>query len=139
MADLFCPDPYFDDPPILTAFDVNQSSRRPSVLFAPEAPIDFDIETGPLLAKDSFQDLAPDSPTKPAKPKGTSTINVPSALQRNPRQKTRYSTGNRNEERTDHGPTPQTEQKHDPLPPTATEYKNPSSAVKSCGRDWERL
>ncbi|CAJ1970450.1 unnamed protein product [Cylindrotheca closterium] len=70
MADLFRPDSYFDDPPNLAAFEVNQSHRRPSILFAPEAPIDFDIETGPLLAKDDFRDLAP------GLPKDMLTLNV---------------------------------------------------------------
>ncbi|CAJ1956271.1 unnamed protein product [Cylindrotheca closterium] len=133
MADLFCPDSYFDNPPIPAAFEVNQSHRRPSVLFAPEAPIDFDIETGPLLAKDDFQDLAPGFP------KDILTLKVPPTPRRNPRRKTRYSNGNRNGERTDNGPPPRTKQAHEPLPPTTTEYKNPSSAVKSRERNWERL
>ncbi|CAJ1946483.1 unnamed protein product, partial [Cylindrotheca closterium] len=129
MVDLFCPDSYFDNPPIPAAFEVNQSHRRPSVLFAPEAPIDFDIEIGPLLAKDDFQALAP------GLPKDMLTINVPPTPRRNPRRKTRYSHGHRNGERTDNGPPPRTEQAHEPLPPTTTEYKNPSSAVKSRERD----
>ncbi|CAJ1944841.1 unnamed protein product [Cylindrotheca closterium] len=72
-------------------------------------------------------------------PKDMLTINAPPTPRRNPRQKTRYSNGNRNGERTDNGPPPRTKQAQEPLPPTTTEYKNPSSAVKSRERDWERL
>ena len=139
MADLFRPDPHFDDPPIPIALEVNQSRRRPSVLFAPEAPINFDIETGPLLTKESFRGLAPDSPTRPPKPKGTLTIDVPSGPRRNPRRSTRSGDGNRNGEKTGTGPPPRDEQEHEPSQPAATAYKNPSSAVKSRERDWERL
>ncbi|CAJ1946162.1 unnamed protein product, partial [Cylindrotheca closterium] len=72
MADLFGFDASLEDSPIPECFEVYEACKRPSVLFDPGQPVNYDIESATLEAN-SFKDLILDS-DKPT-------------LKRNPRHK----------------------------------------------------
>ncbi|CAJ1957059.1 unnamed protein product [Cylindrotheca closterium] len=142
MVESSCPDPYYIDPPIFVMLEVNKSCRHPSLLLVTDASIKFDVEVGPLFTNESSQELTHDLPTRPPKPKDTFTIDVPSKPQCNTSRKVRFGHGNRpgNGEQPGTGPPRRNKQEHKTLPLADTMvYKNPSSAVKSCERNWEQL
>ncbi|CAJ1940700.1 unnamed protein product, partial [Cylindrotheca closterium] len=125
MAELLDLDPTYVTPVIPPEFEVYESHRRPSVLFVPEAPIDFDIESTPL------RDKIIDSPHK-------SSYSEP---RRSSRRKTRSEDGRWNsKDKTEQpSPPPRDPNAYESVPVVEPVYKNPSSAVKSRERDWERL
>ncbi|CAJ1938442.1 unnamed protein product [Cylindrotheca closterium] len=125
MAELFDLDPTYVTPIIPPEFEVYESRRRPSVLFVPEAPTDFDIESTPL------RDKLIDSSHKSSCPEP----------QRSSRRKTRSEDGRWNsKDKTEQpSPPPRDPNAYESVPVVEPVYKNPSSAVKSRERDWERL
>ncbi|CAJ1963334.1 unnamed protein product [Cylindrotheca closterium] len=60
MADLFGLDAAPEDSPIPECFEVYEACKRPSVLFDPGQPVNYNIESAPLDAN-SFKDLRLDS------------------------------------------------------------------------------
>ncbi|CAJ1934830.1 unnamed protein product [Cylindrotheca closterium] len=125
MAELFDLDPTYVTPVIPPEFEVYESHRRPSVLFSPEAPIDFDIESTPL------QDKIIDSSHK----------SLYSEPRHSSRRKTRSEDGRWNpKDKTEQpSPPPRDPNAYESVPVVEPVYKNPSSAVKLRERDWERL
>ena len=103
--------------PLPPEFQVYEARRRPSVLFAPEPSLVFDIESAPLV---------PSKPTKASNKDDT-------------QQKERHSSQSDNSNKTKPRPPPRIEHEDPPNDNGNTVYKNPSSAVKSRERDWERL
>ncbi|CAJ1928442.1 unnamed protein product, partial [Cylindrotheca closterium] len=125
MAELFDLDPTYVTPIIPPEFEVYESRRRPSVLFVPEAPTDFDIESTPL------RDKVIDSSHKSSCPEPRHSS----------RRKTHSEDGrwNSKDKWEQPGPPPRDPHTYESVPVVEPVYKNPSSAVKSCERDWERL
>ena len=105
----------YDDPdPLPPEFRVFETQRRPFVLFVPEPPIVFDIESAPLV------------PTKPTRAPETNSKHGKSSR----------SSGKDNS-RTNTRPLPRIDHEDPPDSNGNTVYKNPSSAVKSRERDWK--
>ena len=114
-------------PPELEVF---QHRTRKSVLFRKEPPTTFDLEAGPLITKEpesSKRSVVFDVESIPLKPQ-QSAPNPKGAPDRE-----RDKNGEK------HQVPPQPTFDDDPPPQTNTVYKNPSSAVKSRERNWERL
>ena len=65
LADVLGIDPVAPTPAMPPEFEVYQNVRRKPALFVPEANLAFDIESGPLIHKESFKDLITpkDTPT----------------------------------------------------------------------------
>ena len=168
LADIFEIDPFEVVPPMPPEYEVYEyNTRRKAALFVPVKDVPFDLESGPLIEKDSFRDLIPPKPPPeepdiaPTKrsvvfdieevpvagpgPTTTSTRTdddddqllgekVPKARQRSPRSP------KHGEPNDDAEPRQNPRRAFEDPPDTAPQaYKNPSSAVKSRERDWERL
>jgi len=113
------PDHHHADPdPLPPECLVYEARRRPPALFVPEPSVTFDIESAPL------------EPPKPTKT--TDSDNT---------RRTRSQSSRKDDDAKakSRPPPPRTEHEDPPNLNGNTVYKNPSSAVKSRERDWERL
>ncbi|CAJ1950921.1 unnamed protein product [Cylindrotheca closterium] len=119
MADLFGFGAAPEDSPIPECFEVYEACKRPSVLFDPGQPVNYDIESAPLEAN-SFKDLILDS-DKPT-------------LRRSPRHKAR---------KTPHGesgrPPPPRVHFDDTLTDAPPVYATAGPKTKKRQRNWEKL
>lgn len=156
MADVLGLDPQYVTPPMPPEYEVNEIRTRKSVLFQPDPPTVFDLESEPLVSKDSFKHLAPQKETPdlprskrsvvfdvesiplkaPGNPTNTNTDGDEQSRRR-PGARNKESDGSKDNPRAE--PPPRTVFDDDPPSQTTAVYKNPSSAVKSRERDWERL
>ena len=98
-------------------YEVYDARRRPPALLTTGPPADFDVEAM-IPARDP-----PDPSSKPAS---------------EPKER-RYPRRTRSQTRSVPDPPKRVRFAHDDQPPTNDRYRNPSSAVKSRERDWERL
>src|SRR6056300_1198686 len=113
------PDHHHADPdPLPPECLVYEARRRPPALFVPEPSVTFDIESAPLV---------PPKPTKTTDSDNT--------------RRTRSQSSRKDDDAKakSRPPPPLTEHEDPPNLNGNTVYKNPSSAVKSRERDWERL
>ena len=130
LADILGIDPYQDIPPMPPELEVFQHRTRKSVLFRKEPPTTFDLEAGPLITKEpesSKRSVVFDVESIPLKPQQSAS---------DPKE---ASDRERDQSGEKHQVPPQPTFDDDPPPQANIVYKNPSSAVKSRERDWERL
>ncbi|CAJ1955871.1 unnamed protein product [Cylindrotheca closterium] len=125
MAGLFDLDPAHVPQLRPPDFEAYKSGRQPSVLFVPEAPINFVIESTPLQNKpiDLTHKLSSSEP------------------RRSPRCKTHSEDGrwNSKDKSAGPGPPPCDPNAHDSVLTVNPVYKNLNSVMKLRKRNWERL
>ena len=156
MADILGIDPQYVTPPMPPEYEVNEVRTRKSVLFQPDPPPVFDLESEPLISKDLFKDLIPQKEiTDQQRSKRSVVFDVESIPMKTPDTFMHINTDEHTQppcrpeacgkesDQSEDTPRvespPRTTFDDDPPSQTTTVYKNPSSAVKSRERDWERL